>query len=77
MTKTKKIYLGTMFAVVLLISLIPVFHVASLAGSSWKGIVPEYIEDSSYYYARLNDVVRGHPFIGNPYFIEHKDIQGY
>ena len=73
MTQKRKIYLGLMFAVVLLISLIPVFHVGNLAGDSWKGIVPEYIEDSSYYYARLETIVQGHPFIGNPYFIEHKE----
>ncbi len=71
MIQTKKIYLGLMFLAVFLVSLVPVFHIWSAVGASWKGIVPEYIEDSSYYYARINNVVRGHPFIGNPYFIEH------
>ena len=28
---------------------------------------------ADYYYERMQEVVDGHPFLGNPYFIEHKD----
>lgn len=73
MKNINKINLFVLFIVVFVISLIPVLHVGWIVGREWKGIVPEYIEDSYYYYARINDVVRGHPLIGNPYFIEHKD----
>ena len=62
-----------LLGLVFLTSLIPVFHIKNTVGSEWKGIVPEYIEDSSYYYARVNDVVRGNLLVGNPYFMEHKD----
>jgi hypothetical protein len=31
----------------------------------------EIMDDSEYYYARLQTVADGHPFIGNPYFKEH------
>lgn len=36
-------------------------------------IPPELIDDSIYYYSRLETVVHGHPFIGNPYFKKHAD----
>ena len=64
---------GFISLLVLLICLVPIFHIGFTVGDNWKGIVPEYIEDSNYYYARINDVVRGYPFGGNPYFVEHKD----
>lgn len=73
MSKESKIYISLLVIIVALVSFVPVIHVGLSIGKEWKGIVPEYIEDSSYYYARLHDVVRGYPFIGNPYFIEHKD----
>ena len=37
------------------------------------GVPPELADDSIYYYARVESVVAGHPFIGNPYFKEHTD----
>lgn len=73
MNNSKKIYLAVVMLSTFLIALIPVFHVGLSVGKEWKGVVPEYIEDSAYYYARINDVVRGNPLIGNPYFIEYKD----
>lgn len=73
MNRIKHTHLSFLFLAVLVVSLIPVFHIWSVVRDDWHGVVPEYIEDSYYYYARINDVVRGHPFIGNPYFIEHND----
>lgn len=34
-------------------------------------VPPEFMDDSNYYYARMQEVVDGHPFIGNPYLKEH------
>ncbi|MES3005124.1 MAG: hypothetical protein V4690_03390 [Patescibacteria group bacterium] len=72
MKKNHNFYLYILLGLVFLTSLIPVFHIKNAVGTEWRGIIPDYIEDSSYYYARVQDVVRGNPLIGNPYFIEHK-----
>lgn len=34
-------------------------------------VPPELADDSVYYYSRIESVVTGHPFIGNPYLKEH------
>jgi hypothetical protein len=68
----KKCEVG-LFVLVFLVSLIPVLHIGFSVGKEWKGIVPEYVEDSLYYYARIENVAHGYPLIGNPYFIEHRD----
>lgn len=68
----KKPLISLIIAVVFL-ALIPAFQIKFFAGSAWRGIVPSYIEDSTYYYARIQDVAKGHPFIGNPYLLEYKD----
>lgn len=73
MKKIKNFYLYLLLILVFITSLVPVFHISNSLEGNWRGIIPEYIEDSSYYYARVQDVVRGYPLIGNPYFIEHKN----
>lgn len=35
-------------------------------------VVPDYIDDMSYYMSRMKQVQDGYPFIGNPYFKEHR-----
>ncbi len=40
-------------------------------GNNWQGIPPQVIDDDLYYYARITDVAKGHPFLGNPYFLEY------
>lgn len=42
-------------------------------GMSWRGIMPEVSADDYFYSARIQDVLNGHPFIGNPYLYEHRD----
>ena len=41
-------------------------------GSEWRGVTPELSYDAMYYYSRANDVTRGHFFVTNPYYFEHR-----
>jgi len=43
------------------------------AGDEWRGVVPETSYDAMYYFARANDVTRGHLFVTSPYFFEHRN----
>lgn len=45
----------------------------SLLNQGGFTVPPELMDDSGYYYARMQAVADGHPFIGNPYFKEHAD----
>lgn len=56
-----------------LLCLIPVFSTYIHTRNVWSGIVPSFVDDDLYYYARMNSVVNGYPFIGNPYFFEHRN----
>src|SRR3989338_9714591 len=40
---------------------------------AWRGVTPELSYDAMFYYARANDVTRGHFYVTNPYFFEHRD----
>ena len=64
--------LTLLFTVILVLSLLPVYEVVHYLGDRFQGIPPSYIDDN-YYYVRMKEVVDGHPFLGNPYFIEHND----
>ena len=57
---------------VLFISGIPVFHTYVQNRTSWAGVIPSFANDDVYYYARMQNIVHGYPFIGNPYFFEHR-----
>lgn len=35
-------------------------------------VLPDYVDDASYYMSRMKQVRDGYPFIGNPYFKEHR-----
>ncbi len=52
---------------------IPVIRVYTQTGTIWQGIVPTFVNDEVYYYARMENIVHGYPFIGNPYFFEHRN----
>jgi hypothetical protein len=43
------------------------------AGNEWRGIVPSFVNDDLYYYARMQNIEHGYPSIGNPYFYEHRN----
>src|SRR3989344_2133932 len=56
---------------VLVASLLPVANVYQAVGTEWRGVPPVYT-DEDYYYARMREVSDGSPFLGNPYFYEHR-----
>lgn len=55
----------------LLATLVPYAVARFRAGDSWKGVTPSLSYDGLRYYARANDVLRGHFFAHDPYSIEH------
>ncbi len=57
----------------IILSLIPVLSFYKQASPTEERIVPLVVEDDHYYYARMAQVVAGHPSIGNPYFTEYKN----
>lgn len=69
-TKCFQVFL---IACVFLLSLIPVVHTYIQAKASWAGVVPSFVDDDLYYYARMQNITHGYPFIGNPYFFEHRN----
>lgn len=52
---------------------LPFFYFQAKLGNNFKGILPEIVNDENFYYARIKDVVDGHPFLGNAYLLEHKN----
>jgi hypothetical protein len=58
---------------VFILCLIPISHTYLETRNSWSGIVPSYIDDDLYYYARMENVAHGYPLIGNPYYFEHRN----
>ena len=53
--------------------ILPFIYFQIKLGSDFRGIFPEIVNDSNFYYARIKDVIDGHPFLGNAYLLEHKD----
>ena len=66
-----KKYLTVLAVAILLLSLLPVYEVVYYLGDKFQGVPPSYIDDN-YYYVRAKEVVDGYPWLGNPYFIEHR-----
>ena len=60
--------------VALAATLAPATFVIYKAGGweNWQGVLPKGTTDSRYYYARIHEVVDGHPLNGNPYVYEHR-----
>lgn len=56
-------------------AIIPAVFVIHIAGGleNWQGVLPKGTTDSRYYYARIKEVVDGHPLNGNPYVYEYRD----
>lgn len=57
---------------VLFFSSLPVIDVYRAAGTEWRGVPPVYT-DEEYYYARMREIKDGYPFLGSPYFYEHRN----
>ena len=51
--------------------LFPVFYATSIIGQGNNGVPPSY-DGGYYYYARVQEVADGYPFVGNPFFYEHR-----
>ncbi len=49
---------------------IPILHMAWSLSGAWEGVPPS---QDNYYYARMQEIKDGYPFIGNPYFFEHRN----
>lgn len=52
---------------------VPALLVYRAASGNWQGVPPELITDSLYYYAQIHEVSDGHPRVGNPFFVEHRN----
>ena len=58
--------------IIFLLSLIPIIHTYFQTNILWQGVVPSFVDDDLYYYARMQNVIHGYYLIGNPYFFEHR-----
>src|SRR3989344_147647 len=65
-------HLTFLVCVVSILSLLPIVDTYFAVGTEWRGVPPVYT-DEEYYYARIKEVKDGRPFLGNPYFYEHRD----
>lgn len=62
-------YLILLFGGLFLIGL-PIYNQFSSVDWNWQGVP---LDVPNYYYARLREILDGHPFMGNPYFWEHRN----
>lgn len=60
-------------SIVFFLSIVPVFYTYFQNRTSWEGIVPSFVNDDLYYYSRMQNINNGYPFIGNPYYFEHRN----
>lgn len=54
----------------LAIAAIPLVMAMLTVGTAWQGVLPS---NDNYYYTRIHEIKDGHPFLGNPYFYEHRN----
>ncbi len=57
-------------ACVILATAVPVLYAMRSTVGFWQGVPPSA---ENYYYSRLREIKDGYPFIGNPYFFEHRN----
>lgn len=55
---------------VMVATAIPLLHAGWSTLGAWQGVPSS---QDNYYYARMHEVKDGYPFIGNPYFFEHRN----
>src|SRR3989338_10909875 len=53
--------------------LLPQFSFQLVLGDDFQGVYRSISNDELWYMARAQEVVDGHYFLKNPYFLEHKD----
>lgn len=68
--KTLMLLLGIIF----ILSAIPIAQIIISVYGNWQGVPPPGITvDQSYYFARINEIKDGYPFMGNPYTFEYRN----
>lgn len=73
-TLIKKHYSAIILTLLLgALMVLPFFYFQINLGNNFKGILPAVVNDEDFYYARVKDVLDGHPFLSNAYLFEHKD----
>lgn len=65
---------AVLVALVLCVFTTSVLTLGERSALNFAGIATPHLDDQLYYLARARDVVDGHPFLGNPYLAEHKDL---
>ena len=68
-----KIVLALLVISAVIATLVPYAWARWNTGSEWRGVTPELSYDAMFYYARANDVTRGHFFVTNPFYFEHRN----
>ncbi len=68
---SKYLHLTLFFSI--LVAIMPFLLILKISNWSYPQIPVQITDDSIFYYTRAVDVYKGHPFIGNPYVLEHQD----
>jgi len=53
-------------------SVLPILWIRHTLGSNWRGVIPNYITDSTFYFDRINKTIMDFPISGNHYYLEHR-----
>ena len=61
-----------LMGIIVLLTTFPILEIIFILGNTWQGVVPSFT-DESFYYARVQTVVKGYPAAGEPYFFEHRN----
>jgi hypothetical protein len=61
-----------LIVIVTIFSLLPGIQMIREA-HGWRGVIPEYTTDATFYLTRIVQVNHGYPFIGNPYIWEYRN----
>lgn len=74
--KEHAVYLTILVFSTLILAVVPIIKVLPATGFNLSKIErasANFVYGSTYYSARIKEIKNGHPFIGNPYFIEHRN----
>src|SRR3989344_3041393 len=53
-------------------SALPILWIRFNLEDNWRGVIPNYITDSTFYLARINKTIADFPMSGNHYYLEHR-----
>lgn len=51
---------------------LPIVWLRHTLGDDWRGVIPNYITDSTFYLDRVNKTITDFPFSGNHYYLERR-----